>query len=371
MMESNTDIGGHSAAPSQQAPHHGLRRMQGAAEDLVRWWQHELVEMVPPGWRQWATSRLRVEASASEMLVFLPPQQQPIDRIDLSGAPGAAAQGAMSRCELVLAGELGLAVPITLPAAAEENLRSVIAFSLDRYTPFSEEEVYYGVRITKRDRRNGKLELMLYVVPRETLARLTRHLATLGLTATVVDIVDSQQEPPTRAGINLLPAESGQLPATRVRLNGMLTLVALLLLLAVLLIPLYQRHETIRAMELELQTLHLPVQEAQRLREDVRRRSETLRIILQRRNATPPALELLRELTRLTPDEAWAGQVEIRNGRLRLTGEAVAGSELMQALTSSSYFADPRFEAPLTQNPKSSRERFVISLAIKERSDEP
>lgn len=329
--------------------------------------------MVPAGWRQWAAPKLRVEATADELVVFNPPQVEPIDRISLHGPlSGSAAQDKpLSRCELVLSSDLGLATPVTLPDAAEANLRNVIGFSMDRYTPFREGEVYFDVRITRRDRSSSKIDLMLYVVPRAKLERLFEHLATMGLKAATVDMIDSQQEQPSRAGVNLLPSNNGPIPVMRARLNGALAITALLLLITALVIPLYQRHQTMRSLEQELEALRVPVRDAEQLREDVNQRSETLRIIMQRRNSSPPALELLRELTRLTPDEAWAGQIEIKGGRLRITGEATAGSELMQALTTSGYFSDPRFEAPLTQNPKSGRERFVISLAIKEHDDAP
>jgi general secretion pathway protein L len=372
-METNAETSGILSDKSGRVARYSLERVRSRAADLYRWWWQELLQMVPVRWHHWTAPRLRVEASTSELLVFKPPQQAPIDRIQLCDAPShmVMQDEPISHCELVLSSDLGLATPITLPDAAEANLRNVVGFSMDRYTPFREAEVHFDVRITRRDRSNSKIDLMLYVVPRATLERLLEHLAAMGLKAARVDIIDEQQQPSGRAGVNLLPPAEGKFPALRARLNGVLAITALLLLITVLVVPLYQRHQTMRGLEHELEALRLPVREAEQLREDVNRRSETLRIIMERRNSAPPALDLIRELTRLTPDEAWAGQLEIKSGRLRITGEATAGSELLQALTTSGYFTDPRFESPLTQNPKSGRERFVISLAIKERENAP
>lgn len=371
-MESNADSGTQESASAGRL-RSPWSRLRDATEDLLRWWRHELVGLVPVRWRHWAAPRLRVEATARELRVFAPPQVAPIDCVEVGDTPGSGrpADGPVSRCELVLDSELGLATPISLPAAAEANLCSVVGFSMDRYTPFSEAEVYFDARIARRDRRNGRIDVMLYVVPRATLDRVLTQLTSMGLAAASVDIIDGTQEQPLRSGVNLLPLATGPVPLLRARLNVMLAATALVLFFTSLLIPLYQRHQAVRALEVELATLRDPVHEAERLREDVDRRSGTLRTIIERRNGTPPALDLLRELTRLTPDEAWAGQLEIKQGRLRITGEAEAGSELMQALISSELFSDPRFEAPLTHNPKSGRERFVISLAIKERNDAP
>lgn len=372
-METDIDSGTTRAATAGSASPATWRRLLTGAEDLMRWWQQELLDMVPGQWRSWATPKLRVEATPTELLVFSPPKAEPIDRVAVN-APGAmptAAQGPMSRCELVLSSEMGLAIPVTLPDAAESNLRGVIGFSMDRYTPFNEQEVHFDVHVLRRDRKAGKLDLMLYVVPRTTLQRVTEQLAAMGLAVSTVDFFVDQSDPPLRAGVNLLPAANGRSSAVRTRFNTLLAVSAFVLLAIAMAIPVYERHQTLRELEQELAALRLPVREAEQLREDVNRRSDTLRIILERRNASPPVLDMLRELTRLTPDEAWAGQIEIKNGRLRITGEAVAGSELMQALTASGYFVDPRFEAPLTQNPRSGRERFVISLAVKESPDEP
>lgn len=372
-METNSETSGTLADMSERMSRYSLGKLRASAVDKYRWWCQELMEMVPQRWRHWTAPRLRVEASTTELLVFNPPQQDPIDRVQLHDSPShpVLQDEPVSLCEVVLSSDLGLATPITLPDAAEANLRNVVGFSMDRYTPFREAEVHYDVRITRRDRGNGKIDLMLYVVPRATVERLLEHLAAMGLKAASLDIIDEQQAPPVRAGVNLLPPVDGRVSAMRSRINGALAISALLLLITVLAIPLFQRHQVVRGLEQELEGLRLPVREAEQLRDDVNRRTETLRIILDKRNASPPALDLLRELTRLTPNEAWAGQIEIKSGRLRITGEAAAGSELMQALSTSDYFTDPRFESPLTQNPRSGRERFVISLAIKEQANAP
>lgn len=372
-MESNSDSSGAHTVSGGSRRRLSLASVHGTFRELMRWWRQELLGMIPSGWQHWSQPALRVEAGQGELRVFSPLQQQPIDRLSIAEEmPGSvAATSAMTHCELVLDSELGLVTPLTLPLAAEANLRNVINFSMDRYTPFHEDDVYYDLRITGRDREHDRLELMLYVVPRATLDAIVRRLAGAGIEVVSADIIDSMQEGVRPAGANLLPAKKGKGAVYQSRLNGALLLSSCVLLLAVVVIPLYQRDQAVRVMESEIEALRKPMQEAEIVRADVNRRSETLRIILQRRNAMPPVLDLLRELTRLTPDEAWAGQVEIKEGRLRLTGEASAGSELLQALTSSDYFADPRFEAPLTQNPKSGRERFVISLAIREQRNAP
>ncbi|HEY0721277.1 MAG TPA: PilN domain-containing protein [Gammaproteobacteria bacterium] len=374
IMQSETEREA-DAAPARLAG--WMRRLSwgrgwSGAGELLRWWQGQLRAMVPAPLRVWGAPPLRVEASATELRLIPMPLQAPITVRPLNDTPGAQRHADdHQRCELVLDAELGLAIPVTLPEAAEENLRRVIGFSMDRYTPFTEEEVYFDYRISQRDRARQRIELILHVVPRATLDRLVQHLADERLEVVSADIAMRGEEGSGRAGVNLLPLTRRSRSRQQARINMVLGISALVLLLAVAIIPLYQRHQQVHAMEVAIDGLRPQVHAAELSRADVTARSEMLRAIVQRRDATPPVLNVLRELTRLTPDEAWAGQVELKEGRIRLTGEASAGSELMEALTASDYFADPRFEAPLTQNPKSGRERFVLSVAIKESSHAP
>lgn len=338
---------------------------------LLRWWQRELRAMVPARLRLWGAPPLRVEASASELRLITLPQQTLHTTLDMDTAVAPHRSGDTKPCELLLDSTLGLALPVVLPEAAEENLRQVLAFSMDRYTPFGEEEVYFDYQIVQRERARQRIEVMLYVVPRATLERIVQRLAAEGIEPRSADIVTAAAGEQRRAGVNLLPLTRRSSSRYQARLNTALGITALLLLLAVALIPLYQRHQQVHELESDLDGLRAQVRAAEQRRADVVARKETLKAIVKHRDATPPVINVLRELTTLTPDDAWAGQVELKEGRIRLTGEAIAGSALMEALTASDYFTDPRFEAPLTQNPKSERERFVLSVAVKERSHAP
>ena len=42
---------------------------------------------------------------------------------------------------------------LTLPLATEENLREVLAFQMDRQTPFTVEQVYYDYGVVARGRK--------------------------------------------------------------------------------------------------------------------------------------------------------------------------------------------------------------------------
>src|SRR5712671_8168227 len=61
---------------------------------------------------------------------------------------------------------------VTLPLAAERELDQVLAFEMDRETPFSPEDIFWNHRVAQRDRSRGQLAVRLLLVPRTSLAAL-------------------------------------------------------------------------------------------------------------------------------------------------------------------------------------------------------
>jgi hypothetical protein len=57
---------------------------------------------------------------------------------------------------LLMPGDKVLTRPLTLPLAAEENLREVLAFEMDQHTPFMSDDVYYDYLVTSCTRRRKK-----------------------------------------------------------------------------------------------------------------------------------------------------------------------------------------------------------------------
>lgn len=369
LMESQSGPAEPAPGPAGWAGQWRLDALLDSAREFLRWWRATLLALVPAGLRHFiAEPRLRAEASAGEICIYQPDQQTLLDRVLLLAPvlPVAAAPQGMERgkCDVILERALVLETAINLPLEAERNLRRVLAFAMDRYTPFSEDEVYFSCRVTQRDVANRKIDVVLYAVPRKTVDQIISRLTQIGLEVAAVDIATAEGAG-RRLGVNLLPAATPPGSSDKARINTVLAGTAGVLLLAVLAVPLWQRSQAVAALELELSQLLPQVRAAEQLQAEVDGRMAQIRQIHARKHAAPTVLDVLLELTRLVPDEAWAGQVELKDGRVRLSGEAAAASEMMQTLTASGYFADPRFEAPLTQNPKNGRERFVISLAVR------
>ncbi|MGH7931447.1 MAG: hypothetical protein ACREQV_27080, partial [Candidatus Binatia bacterium] len=75
--------------------------------------------------------------------------------------------------------ERAVAQEITLPLAAESNLQQVLDYEIERYLPFRRDEVYYDYVRTAN--KGEKIGIMLFAVPKKTLAPLLGALASLGV----------------------------------------------------------------------------------------------------------------------------------------------------------------------------------------------
>ena len=62
-----------------------------------------------------------------------------------------------------------LARNITLPASTEENLYEVIQYEMDRYTPFTADDVYFDYRLEERLANKDLIKILLIVIKKDVL----------------------------------------------------------------------------------------------------------------------------------------------------------------------------------------------------------
>ena len=86
---------------------------------------------------------------------------------------------------------------LSLPLAAEPRLREVLAFELDRQTPFSADQVSHQGRVLSRDPATQQMQVELLVLPR---ARLDAELQAIGALAQGLAGVDAIEADGRRLG---------------------------------------------------------------------------------------------------------------------------------------------------------------------------
>lgn len=343
----------------QKLNHYG-RRLRQSFSLFWQWWSRQLLSLLPSRLSQRLLTRkqrLGIYPEQDHYRLELEPQGE---QLILTGAP---AQAEVLGQLLKQADSIRLCLPtnelllarITLPAATIGNLANVLRFEMDRHTPFSADQVYFGFRAAPREKDSPQIQVSLLLAPKAQVDPRLAELEALGLAPGAL----CDAEHPEAPAIPLPVTQSAAtLKAGRMKsLNGALVLVMLFLLIAV---PLYQRQNRIDALGAQLDVPRQRAEQAATLKQQLEELQQSRQFLARERASRPSVLPLLDELTRQLPDHTWLSRFELLDGAVQLRGESANASELIGLLEASQLFFDVRFSSPVTNNPATNKDRFMI-----------
>src|SRR5579875_3230385 len=176
--------------------------------DFLEWWVGQLVALLPRALR-------RSAAAFGDAMVLTPlaplgrgveavavglrrnGKETPLGRCGLDAAalgrlprpPGGAYVLRLTEADV-------LAKTLTLPLAAQADLPQVLAFEMDRETPFKADEIYWSHRIEAIRRDSGQLAVRLLLVTKASLAPLIAALGAAGIVPRRAEIADGPERAP-------------------------------------------------------------------------------------------------------------------------------------------------------------------------------
>ncbi|MCO4756678.1 MAG: PilN domain-containing protein [Oceanospirillaceae bacterium] len=259
---------------------------------------------------------------------------------------------------LLIPPEMLLTKTLQLPAATENGLENVLRFEMDRHTPFTAEQVYYGFRVIERDTKTQRISVALKLMARVKLDPLLRTLEVSGVHPTVV--APAAEASNDLYSVNILP-KSMQPPQDRkARSRRWLLFVLFVLFILAVTVPVYQQEARVESLRAEISAPKALAEKAQVVSEQVKVLTESRQFLVNKKNSEPSALILLNELTQLLPDHTWISRFELRGRDIKLQGESSEASELIGLMEGTGYLGNVRFSSPVTSNPRNQKERFVI-----------
>ena len=253
------------------------------------------------------------------------------------------------RLTLVLPRGEALVRRVALPLATEENLSQVLAFEMDRLTPFEAGQVYFGHRVVGRDSAAEKVDVEIAVVPRERIDERVARLAEMG--GNVRGVVTADDAARFDAPVDLLPEDRrGEREAAGdARIGRWAALAAVgVLALAAALVPVWQKRETTIALNPLVLKAKQEAEATDALARELERLTADYNFLLTRKHANPPALAYIEEMARLLPDNTWIQQMDLRSTgkarELQLAGETPSSSKVIEILEQSTlvHNASPR-----------------------------
>ena len=251
---------------------------------------------------------------------------------------------------------------LPLPAAAEPRLREVLAFELDRQTPFTADQVTYQGRVLSRDPATQQMQVELWVLPRSRLDAELRALGPFGEGLAGIDVVAPDG---TRHGLDLLPV-SGQVRRmdAAARLNAALAAVAVVCLFGALAMALHNRGVRLEAFKREVAAANDAARQARIVRNQLETSAAAANFLATRRAEAPTMLEVLDDLTRRIPDDTSLDKLAINDGKLVVVGQSRAAPALVGLLQESPGLRSPALSGAVQADPRTGRDRFTLTAQV-------
>jgi general secretion pathway protein L len=364
-----------------------LSRLQAryAASPMPRfltWWLGELRGFLPLRWRE------RLSVQEAELHLQLDGDELLVGRAlggrvsDLARLPLAPAGDLLVRFERAIGDNLGglrrilllepsqvLRRRLQLPAVARERLRTMLAFELDRQTPFRAEQVHFDARILPQtDPRQLPVELAL--VPREVLQHTLTRLGPLAGALDAADVADGGVGG-QRLGCNFLPAERRRARSSRgLWINLGLVAASLLLLFLAMGQLVENRQQAVVELQAELERQRSAARGVTQLRSTLDEAVAAANFLAVQKQQQPSILELLTSLTTVLPDDTHLDRLTVSREVVNMSGQSGRAAQLIEYLQRAEHIENPSLVGAIQPDPRTGKDRFNISAQMSGQAEE-
>jgi len=365
---------------------YAFARMRRTTDAFFVWWIAQLKSMLPERLRLLLApdvAELLLELTGSRLLVRRR-DRTAVTRlgvVDIDDADPEAAKAGLRtllqgqqldrmRVSLLLPADRALRKAVDLPAAAEENLRQVLAFEMDRLTPFSADAVHFDVQVVDRDDETKRLRAGLTVLPRALVDPNVATLRRIGLNPVAVALPrdsDDLAAIPSRVPL----ATDGAASRRRVgRAATALFVLAAILLATNVWLAFQRQRDLIERLDREVAAARKDAEEGRLLQEQIERLTSEGSFMIDKKRSRPAAIEVLAELTRSLSDDNWLYRMRFVDQELQIFGYSPNASALIGTIENSPLFSNAQFRAPLTRDQRVEAEQFHIAFRV-EREKRP
>lgn len=365
-----------ASALQNQIENWRIRAYASPVGQFFAWWVDELKSMLPDTTRermQHAQRKLMMRLDDHELALYweegeglqqlgvfaleqdLPVQRQQINDLLIKNELDEAPR------DLVLSEEMVLRKSLSMPLAAESNLRQALAFEMDRHTPFQADSIYFDYRIVERDKDKGLLKLDLAVATRAVMDTQVESLAVRGLAPSGIDVALDGRP----AGMNLLPLETRhRVSNRRTRMNLLLSVVAVLLLAIVMAQSLWLRQEQIENVQAAIDEVRVEARRVQNIRTQIEDASEAAGFMQTRRAESRPTLKVIAEVTSILPDDTYLDRMRVWDGNIQIQGKSDNAQQLIELVNLSPLFEGAGFRGSTRLDGATQKEIFDLSATV-------
>ncbi|MDJ0655287.1 MAG: PilN domain-containing protein [Xanthomonadales bacterium] len=345
---------------------------------FLQWWRDQLVEGLPPRIRKFfehREERLLARMADDEVLLwrdgnggeklgrFRVGDEEDIGRQVVMSALARFEEGRPPSWFLIDHANV-LVRTISMPAAAEDNLRQVLQFEMDRHTPFTAEQAAFDYRIVERRPETRQLGVELVAAPQKLVDRVVKIATDRGLQLDGIDICRERNDGVLAVlGLNLLPT---RLRAPRSRrslvINLMLAALAVLLLYLVMWQSLAAREKAAETFAEESNRSRAQAQQVAKLRDQLSEARSAALFLSRKKSEHPVAINVLKEVTRVLPDDVWVQRFQITKDKVQLTGQAPDAAAIIELLQDANCLGNALPKGAFTPDSRTGKERFTVEM---------
>jgi general secretion pathway protein L len=273
------------------------------------------------------------------------------------------AQARERRVALRLGPREGLCRMLDLPLAARDDLGELLRLEMDRLSPFAADQVHFAYRLLASDPENRRIRVELQLAPKSVIDQALAVAARFEVVPDSLELAAAGTDPEAR--LSLLPQQpTGN---ARISLLHRASMGAFALVVAATLgVTLHQERSAAEDLERRAASAKGPAEESLALIARLDEIRSQVHLLTERKSKRSLAVEVLDELSRVVPDEAYVVQLTVRAKEVQLQGFAQDAARLIRLLDQSTLFRAPHFLSPITQDPVQRAERFNIVIALGE-----
>jgi general secretion pathway protein L len=348
----------------------------GPLGKFLRWWLTELRLAMPESWQQKLQYAMRRPTLALDgqslvlgvdenrtlkVLESFPASQDP--ELQKKQVENLLLEQELEEAPLFLLLDYNLVLnrELKLPLAADSNLAQVLAFEMDRQTPFRASDVYFDWKVLERGGDSGQLRLEMFVAPKPTVDSAVDTVSALGYRLSGVDIAAGG----TTLGVNLLPADRrARRRNPKARLSYALGALAVVLLALVMTQSLYLRSHQIEELREAITGVQGEARQVMEIKKTIADTSEAAGFLARSRAATPLAIEVLADVTRLLPDDTYLDRLVISDSDVQMQGKSQNAQRLIELVNGSPILEDASFRGSTRLDARSGLEIFEVNATI-------